>query len=146
VLGAAVSGSVMDSPDKVFVFHDDSSNSALKKEWVKMWGERSVQTGSLLGSTMQTKVLKKDHTEIGLYLHSGFHWKDIEVELDLMETGSMNSAPGPFLRVSNVDPSKTTGWWFEYYVRYAELCTMRPKPTTEMATGYTRESYPQPSN
>ena len=69
----------------------------------------------------------KDHTEIGLYVKSGFAWKDVKVELDLMETGTTQSAPGPFLRVSNVDHSKTTAWWFEYYPARAELCTMRPQ-------------------
>ena len=127
VLGAAVSGSVMDNPEKVFAFHDDFSSSALKNEWVKTWGEWSVQNGTLLGSTMQTKDLGKDAMEVGLYVQSGFQWKEVEIELDLMETGSINSAPGPFLRLRNVDPVKTTGWWFEYYVRYAERCTMRPQ-------------------
>ena len=41
----------------------------------------------------------EDNTEIGLYVKSGFTWKDVEVELDLMETGTKISAPGPFLRI-----------------------------------------------
>jgi len=58
---------------------------------------------------------------------SGFTWKDVEVELDLMGTGTKKSAPGPFLRVSNVDHSKTTGWWFQYYAPNADSCTLRPQ-------------------
>jgi len=127
VLGAAVSGSAMDNPDKVYAFHDDFSSSTLKKGWVKNWGQWSVQNGRLLGSTMQSKDLVKGNIEVGLYLKSGFQWKDVEVELDLMETGKKVSAPGPFLRLSNVNPSKTTGWWFEYYPVHADLCTMRPQ-------------------
>ncbi|KAJ7353980.1 hypothetical protein OS493_030826 [Desmophyllum pertusum] len=57
----------------------------------------------------------------------GFIWKDVEVELDLMETGTKQSCTGPFLRVSNVDHSKTTGWWFEYYLAHRNSCTTRPQ-------------------
>ena len=125
VLGGAVSGSVMDNPDYVYAFHDDFSSSALKKEWVtNNYGKWSVKNGRLLGDTMQTK--SNDNVEIGLFVKSGFQWKDVEVELDLMETGSKKSSPGPFLRVSNVDHKKTAGWWFQYYVGYNEKCTMRP--------------------
>ena len=127
VLGAAVSGSAMDNPDKVYAFHDDFSSSTLKKEWVKNWGQWSVQNGRLVGSTMQSKDLNNDNVEVGLYLKSGFQWKDVEVELDLMETGKKVSAPGPFLRLSNVNPSKTMGLCFEYYPANADLCTMRPQ-------------------
>ena len=127
VFGAAVSGSAMDNPDKVFALYDDFSSSTLKKEWVKNWGKWNVQNGRLLGSTMQTRDPGSVPVEIGLYLQSGFQWKDVEVELDLMETGKHISSPGPLLRVSNVNPSKTTGWWFQYYPRYAETVCMRPQ-------------------
>ena len=127
VLGAAVSGSAMDNPDKVYAFHDDFSSSTLKKEWVKNWGQWSVQNGRLVGSTMQSKDLNNDNVEVGLYLRSGFQWKDIEVELDLMETGTQKSSPGPFLRLSNVNPSKTTGWWLQYYPGHVDRCGMRPQ-------------------
>ena len=127
VFGAAVSGSAMDNPDKVFAFYDDFSSSTLKKEWVKNWGKWSVQNGRLLGNTMQTRDLSSRAVGIGLYLQSGFQWKDVEVELDLLETGTKKSCPGPLLRVSNVNPSKITGWWFEYYPRYAETVCMRPQ-------------------
>ena len=126
VLGASVSGSAMDDPAKVYAFFDDFSSATLKKEWVKNWGKWSVQNGSLLGSTMQSKDLSKDHIEVGLYLKSGFQWKDVQVELDLMEKGTTNSAPGPLLRLSNAGLSKTTGWWFEYYIKRGSTCTMRP--------------------
>jgi len=126
MLGNAVSGSAMDNPDHVYAFHDDFSNSVLKKEWMtNNFGKWSVQKRRLLGDTMQGSI--KDHMEIGLYVKSGFTWKDIEVEMDLMETGTKSSAPGPFLRVSNVDHRKTTAWWFEYYVANADGCTMRPQ-------------------
>ena len=127
MFGAAVSGSAMDNPDKVFAFYDDFSSSTLKKEWVKNWGKWSVQNGRLLGSTMQSKDLGRDNVEIGLYLQTGFQWKDVDVELDLMETGKTKSSPGPFLRVSNVNPSKTTGWWFQYYPPSAKSVAMRPQ-------------------
>ena len=117
----------MDNPDKVFAFYDDFSSSTLKKEWVKNWGKWSVQNGRLLGNTMQIKDQGRDNVKIGLYLQSGFQWKDVDVELDLMETGKPASSPGPFLRVSNVNPSKTTGWWFQYYPPQAETVGVRPQ-------------------
>ena len=127
VFGAAVSSSVMDNPDKVFAFYDDFSSSTLKKEWVKNWGKWSVQNGRLLGSTMQTRDLSKDAAEVGLYLQSGFQWKDVEVELDFMETSRLKyTETGQFLRLSNVNPSKTTGWWLEYYMRRPNECYFRP--------------------
>ena len=126
VLGSPVSGSAMDNPDHVYAFHDDFSSSVLKKEWTtNNFGKWSMQKGRLLGDTMQGSI--KDLMEIGLYVKSGFAWKDVEVELDLMEMGTKLSAPGPFLRVSNVDHSKTTGWWFEYCPKSADVCTMRPQ-------------------
>ena len=127
VLGGAVSGSVMDNPDKVYAFHDDFSSSTLKKEWVITWGKWSVQNGRLLGDTMKNKDLGKGTVEVGLYIKSGFKWKDVEVEMDLKETGTTKSSPGPFLRVSNVNPSKTTGWWFQYYPPKGDTCAMNPQ-------------------
>ena len=126
VLGAAVSGTAMDNPDKVYAFHDDFSSSTLKKEWVKTWGKWSVQNGRLIGNTMQTKDLGKGNVEIGLYVQSGFKWKDIEVELDLMETGSINSVPGPFLRIHNVGPRKTSAWYVEYWAARGDKVALRP--------------------
>lgn len=125
VLGDAVSGSVMDNPDNVYAFHDDFSSSVLKEEWtMNNYGKWSVEKRRLLGNTVQSET--NDNVEIGLYLKTGFSWKDVEVELDLMETGTKESSPGPFLRVSNADPSDTTAWWFQYYPGNADLCTMRP--------------------
>ena len=125
-LGGAVSGSAMDNPEHVYAFHDDFSSSVLKKEWMtNNYGKWSVQKGRLFGDTMQASL--KDNMEIGLYVKSGFSWKDVEVELDLMETGIVKSCPGPLLRVSNVDHSKTTGWWFEYCPSVRSVCTMRPQ-------------------
>ena len=126
VLRASVSGSSMNDPAKVYAFFDDFSSATLKKEWVKNWGKWSVQNGTLLGSTMQSKDLTKDDTEVGVYLKSGFQWKDVKVELDLMETGAANSCPGPLTRLSNADLTKTTGWWFQYCINTGSTCTMRP--------------------
>ena len=128
VFSAAVRGSAMDNSHKVFAFYDDFSSSTLKKEWVKTWGKWSVQNGRLLGNTMQTRNLGKGHLEVGLYIRSGFHWKDVEVDLDLMETsGNKYTATGPFLRLSNVSPSKTTGWWLQYYRGSPNECYLRPQ-------------------
>ena len=127
VLGASVSGSAMDDPAKVYAFFDDFSSATLKKEWVKNWGKWSVQNGRLLGSTMQSKDLTKDNIEVGLYLKSGFQWKDVMVELDFMETGKSKSASGPFLRLSDVSLSKTSGWWFQYYPGHSDSSYLRPQ-------------------
>ena len=126
VLGSAVSRSAMDNPDHVYAFHDDFSSSVLKKEWAtNNYGKWTVQKGRLVGDTMGAS--NKDYVEIGLYVKSGFAWKDVEVELDLKETGTTKSCPGPLLRASNVDHSKTTAWWFEYYPAQRSVCTMRPQ-------------------
>ena len=124
VLGRVVTGSTMDDPSKVYAFYDDFSSSTMKKEWVKVWGQWSVR---LLGNTMKSKDVNNDLVETGVYLKSGFHWKDVEVELDLMETSQLRkAATGPFLRLSNVNPSKTTGWWFQYYPGHPNLCYLEP--------------------
>ena len=136
VLGGVVSGSVMDNPDKVYAFHDDFSSSTLKKEWVITWGKWSVQNGRLLGDTMKTRDLGKGNVEVGLYIKSGFQWKDIEVELDMMETGSIKSAPGPFLRISNAEPSKTTAWYVEYYAAWGGKSALRPFSNNKEITYY----------
>ena len=127
VLGTSVSGSAMDDPAKVYAFFDDFSSTTLKKEWVKNWGKWSVQNGRLLGSTMQSKDLTKDSIEVGLYLKSGFQWKDVEVELDFMETGKSKPASGPFLRLKDVSLSKTTGWWFQYHSGHSGSSYLRPQ-------------------
>lgn len=126
VLGFAVSGSAMDNPNRVYAFHDDFSSSVLKKEWVtNNYGKWSVQKGRLLGDTIRENI--KNYVEVGLYVKSGFQWKDYEVELDMIETGTKISAPGPLLRVNNADHSKTTAWWFEYVASNSDVCTMRPQ-------------------
>ena len=125
VFGGAVSGSAMDNPDHVYAFHDDFSSSVLNKEWAtNNYGKWSVQKGRLLGDTMRENI--KDYVEVGLYVKSGFQWKDYEVELDMMETGA-KSAPGPLLRVKNADHSKTTAWWFEYCACNPYDCPLRPQ-------------------
>ena len=127
VIGDAVRGSTMDDPSKVYAFYDDFSSSKMKNEWVTFCGEWSVQNGRLLGNTMKSKDASNDAAEIGIYLKSGFHWKDVEVELDLMETSRLGkAATGPFLRLSNVSPSKTTGWWLQYNLDTPHRCSLRP--------------------
>ena len=127
VIGGAVRSSAMDDPNKVFAFYDDFSSSTMKKEWVKAWGQWSVQNGRLLGNTMKTKNVNNDNVETGVYLKSGFHWKDVEVELDFMETNPLKrTATGPFLRLSNVNPRKTTGWWLQYFTGAPNHCYLRP--------------------
>lgn len=42
MMGDSVSGSVKDNFGKVYVFYDDFFSLALKKDWVKIWGEWSV--------------------------------------------------------------------------------------------------------
>ena len=127
LIGGAVRSSAMDDPNKVYAFYDDFSSSTMKKEWVKAWGQWSVQNGRLLGNTMKSKNVNNDYVEVGAYLKSGFHWKDVEVQLDLMEISqSRKAVPGPFLRLSNVNPSNTTGWWFQYYLGNPNYCHLRP--------------------
>ena len=79
-----------------------------------------------MGDMRQSKELTRDNMEVGLYLKSGFQWKDVEVKLDLMEKGASNSCPGPLLRLGNAGLSKTMDWWFEYYINNGRRCTMRP--------------------
>ena len=127
VIGRAVRGSAMNDPGKVYAFYDDFSSSTMKKEWVKVWGQWSVQNGSLLGNTMKSKDVSNDAAETGVYLKSGFHWKDVEVELDLMETSqSRIASTGPFLRLSNVNLRKTTGWWLQYNLDTPNVSSLRP--------------------
>ncbi|XP_015767818.1 PREDICTED: uncharacterized protein LOC107346538 [Acropora digitifera] len=140
----------MDDPSKVYAFYDDFSSATMKKEWVKVWGQWSVQNGRLLGNTMKSKTVNKDTVEPGVYLKSGFHWKDVEVELDLMETSQSGKATtGPFLRLSNVSISKTTGWWLQYNL-HDLYCSLRPfvnnrdanwKNLAKLPTAFTRNKW-----
>ena len=150
VVGDAVRSSAMDDPSKVYAFYDDFSSATMKKEWVKVWGEWSVQNGRLLGNTMKSKDVGNDAAEIGVYLKSGFHWKDVEVELDLMETSQSGKATtGPFLRLSNVSISKTSGWWLQYNLNFLD-CNLRPfvnnrdgdwKYTAKLPKAFTRNKW-----
>ena len=73
----------MDNPRRVYAFYDDFTSPALKKDWVKNnYGKWIVQNGRLLGDTMAIKG--RDYVEVALYLKSGFSWRDIEVELDIL--------------------------------------------------------------
>lgn len=106
---------------KVFAFYEDFSSSKLD-EWRRVWGEWTVENGSLFG---KTGISIFGSGEVGLYLKQGKGWGDVEVELDLMETGSGNEYPGPFFRIQESRTKHTTAWWFEYYTDHKE-CTMRP--------------------
>ena len=58
-----------------------------------------------------------------------------------METGTRESSPGPFLRVSNADPSDSTAWWFQYLTQGTVIfAPCGPLSTTKMAAGNTKES------
>ena len=143
VIGGAVRSSAMDDPNKVYAFYDDFSSSTMKREWVKAWGQWSVQNGSLLGNTMKSKNVNNDNIEIGVYLKSGFYWKDVEVELDLMEVSqSKKAATGPFLRLSNVNPSMTTGWCFLYYMIWPNLSVLEPFFNNSDGVGQYRQRLP----
>ena len=108
-------------PKNVFLYHEDFSNSTLR-DWKRVWGEWTVKNRSLFGKTGRSWY---GSGEVGLYLKEGKGWDDIEVELDLMETGTNSVYPGPLLRVQESGLQHTTAWWFEYKTDHKE-CTMRP--------------------
>ena len=114
-------GNVKSDPKKVFTFFEDFSDSKLNK-WTRVWGEWTVQNGAVFGKTGKSTF---GNAEVGLFLKEGRDWDDIELELDLMETGSGVVFPGPFLRVQEFNLQYTTAWWFEYYTDH-KGCTMRP--------------------
>lgn len=101
-------------PKNVLLFYEDFPNSTLR-DWKRVWGDWAGKTGrSLFG-----------YGEVGLYLKEGKERGDIEVQLDLMETGTGTVYPGPFLRVQEFGLQHTTVWWFAYRTDDKE-CTMRP--------------------
>lgn len=108
-------------PKNVLLYHEDFSNSTLR-DWKRVWGEWTVKNRSLFGKTGRSWY---GSGEVGLYLKEGKGWDDIEVELDLMETGTNTVYPGPLLRVQESGLQHTTAWWFEYKTDHKE-CTMRP--------------------
>jgi len=114
-------GNVKSDPKKVFAFFENFSDSQLN-QWTRVWGEWTVQNGAVFGKTGKSTF---GSAEVGLYLNEGRDWGDIEVDLDLMETGSGVVYPGPFLRVQESNLQYTTAWWFEYYTDRKD-CTMRP--------------------
>lgn len=121
VFGGKSSEKAKANPKNVFLFHEDFSNSTLR-DWKQVWGEWVVKNGSLFGKTGRSPF---GYGEVGLYLKKGKGWGDIEVQLDLMETGTDTVYPGPFLRVQESGLQHTTAWWFEYWTDHKE-CTMRP--------------------
>jgi len=106
---------------KVFAFYEDFSSSKLE-DWRRPWGEWTVKNGTLFG---RTGVSIFGSGEVGLYLKQVKGWGDIELELDLMETGLSTLYRGPFFRVEKPSLRYTTAWWFEYMTDQKK-CTMRP--------------------
>ena len=121
VFGGKSTDKAKADPKNVFLFHEDFSNSTLRG-WKRVWGEWAVKNGSLFGKTGRSLF---GSGEVGLYLKEGKEWGDIEVQLDLMETGTGTVYPGPLLRVQESGLQHTTAWWFEYMTDQKE-CTMRP--------------------
>ena len=122
VFGGKSTDKAKADPKNVFLFHEDFSNSTLSRDWKRVWGEWDVKNGSLFGKTGRSPY---GNGEVGLYLKEWKGWGDIEVQLDLMETGTGTVYPGPFLRVQESGLRHTTAWWFEYWTNHKE-CTMRP--------------------
>ena len=122
MLGSKTAGPAKDNPEKVYAFYDAFTDSNLNGRWTKNWGAWTVKKGGLLGKTDQT--LTGDSSEIGIYVTKGTDWKDVQVELEMMET-SDDQYPGPFLRVLDLRFSHTTAWWFQYWTKGTK-CVMRP--------------------
>ena len=95
------------------------SNSLDDKSYALVFGGKSTQRVK----ADRRKVFA--FYEVGLYLKQGKGWGDIELELDLMETGLSTLYPGPFFRVEKPSLRYTTAWWFEYMTDQKK-CTMRP--------------------
>lgn len=121
VFGGKNVGKAKADPRNVFTFFEDFANSTLNK-WKQVWGEWSVRNGTVFGKTGKSLF---GNAEVGMYLIEGVNWRDIEVELDMKETGAGVVYPGPFLRVQDSSLRHTTAWWFEYWTNHRE-CTMRP--------------------
>lgn len=121
VFGRNNVGKAKADPKKVFAFFENFSNTTLN-QWTRVWGEWTVRNGTMFGKTGTSLF---GNAEVGLYLNEGSNWGDIEVELDLMETGSGVVHPGPFLRVQEPNPQHTTAWWFEYWTDHKDSA-MRP--------------------
>ena len=121
VFGSKTSGKARANAKNVFAFYDDFSNSTLHG-WERNWGDWTVKNGTVFGKTSFSPYGK---AEVGLYVKGGAEWKDIEVELDMMETGSGVVHPGPFMRAIDPRLRHTTAWWFEYWTNHKE-CAMRP--------------------
>ena len=83
VFGGKGAGKAKSDPKKVFAFFDDFSNPTLD-QWTRVWGEWTVKSGAVFG---KTGTSSHGNGEVGLFLNEGRDWGDIEVELDLMETG-----------------------------------------------------------
>lgn len=108
------------SPEGVYLFYDDFSDSDLEKKWQKNWGTIRVENGvlSLRSRSDQSKA------EIAIFAKNGYDWQDIEVDLEFLEK-SNHAFPGVFLRVSDARIESTSAWNFEYYAG-TKRCRMRP--------------------
>jgi len=139
VFAGEIAGNVKSDPKKVFAFFEDFSDSKLN-QWTRVWGEWTVKNGAVFGKTGKSTF---GSAEVGLYLNEGRDWDDIELELDLMETGVGVVYPGPFLRVQESNLQYTTAWWFEYYTDHKD-CTMRPFVVNKDGSWKYKCQLPQP--
>ena len=98
VFGGKPAHGVKADKKNVFAFFEDFSTSDLR-EWTRVWGEWTVKNGHLFGKTGKSAF---GYAEVGLYLTKGKAWKDIEVDLDFMETGSHVVYTGPLFRVQDL--------------------------------------------
>ena len=110
-----------ENPNNVYLFYDDFSDASLGK-WYRNWASTAAINGKLEMKTGQTPT--GDNGEVAIFVKDGEEWKDIEVELDMMEKNN-DKYPGPFLRIEDARLKSTTAWWFEYHSGSTE-CTMRP--------------------
>ena len=84
VFGSNTAGKANGNLEKVYAFYDDFSDSNLDRKWIRNWGKWSVKRGTVYGKTGNTG----DVDEVGIYVKNGNEWRDVEVELDMMETAT----------------------------------------------------------
>ena len=109
------------NPENVYLFYDDFTDARLEKKWQRNWASAKVVNGKL--ELRSGKTPTGDSTEVAIFVKGGSEWKDIEVELDMMEQNK--KYPGPLLRIEDIRIKSTSAWWFEYHSGHTK-CTMRP--------------------
>ncbi|XP_028392634.1 uncharacterized protein LOC114517176 [Dendronephthya gigantea] len=90
-----------ESPEGVYLFYDDFSDSDWEKKWQKNSGEIQVKNGELNVKTRGTTP----RAEIAIFAKNGYNWRDIEVDLEFFEK-NYGAYPGVFLRVSDASTSE----------------------------------------